>query len=113
MEDEGESNDEEAGPRYPFHSLARLYQTMLSQDVDAHHEQYRRHVQYLSPQACVQEMQDISKRVEALKQQEQRVLQTGRDLGLYTEQTPRDISRFLGYTKQQRQEDDVNAQYYG
>lgn len=102
MEDEGEEDDEETGPRYPFHSLARLYQTMLSQDVDADHEQYRRHVQYLSPQACVQEMQDLSKRAEALKQQEKRVLQTGRDLGLYTEQTPRDISRFLGYTKQQR-----------
>jgi hypothetical protein len=97
MEDEDESADEDTGHQYPFHSMARLYQTMLSQDVDADHEQYRRHVQYLSPQACVQEMQDMTKRVEALKQQERRVLQTGRDLGLYTEQTTRDISRFLGY----------------
>jgi hypothetical protein len=106
-------------PRYPFYSLARLYQTMLSQDtVDADHEQYRRHVQYLSPQACVQEIQDLSKRAEQMKQQEQRVLQTGRDLGLYTEQTTRDISRLLGYTKQQEreqqqhQEADANYQHH-
>jgi hypothetical protein len=113
MEDEGASDDEETGTRYPFHSLARLYQTMLSQDVDTDHTQYRRHVQYLSPEACVQEMQDISKRAEALKEHEQRVLQTGRDLGLYTEQTTRDISRFLGYTKQQRQEAEMNSQNHG
>jgi hypothetical protein len=42
MEHQGASDNEETGTctRYRFHSLARLYQTMLSQYLDADHTQY-------------------------------------------------------------------------
>jgi hypothetical protein len=69
------------GPKIPFRSLAKLYETMCAQDVDDGREA-RRQAQFTTSEACIDRLRGMEDRISALKLREQRVLETARHVGL-------------------------------
>lgn len=83
------------GPKIPFKTLARLYESMCAQDADDG-SSARREAHYLSAKACVEKLRSLENRACELKLRERELMQEGKKVGLLPVSTD-DACRFSGY----------------
>jgi hypothetical protein len=96
-----QNEEESSSPRLPFGTLARLYENMCSQDVDDW-SSFRREAQYLRGNECMDKLQEMESEITTLKEREQRILQTGRDLGFRGVRLAEDVYQLLAGLDQPR-----------
>jgi hypothetical protein len=94
-------DEESSSPRLPFGTLARLYENMCSQDVDDW-SRFRHEAQYLRGNECMDKLQEMESEITTLKEREQHILQTGRDLGFRGVRLAEDVCQLLAGLDQPR-----------